>query len=146
MTFKTAFLSTVAGVAALAGASSALAGDVVVTLTGVQARGGEVLVALQSREQFMQPRSTSGTISAAPSAGVLTVTLRNVPPGDYALTAMHDTNGNRRMDMTSGRPAEGWALSRVPANIDHRPTFDETQIHVGADGAQVSAAMVYPAS
>ena len=144
MTAKTLFLSTLAGASVLA--SAAFAGDVTVTLTGVQARGGTMLVALQSREQFMQHAGTAGTMQANPAAGVLTVTLRNVPAGDYALTALHDADGNRQMRLDAqGRPAEGWAMSRVGADLNHRPTFDEVRVHVPAEGAAITAPVVYPA-
>ena len=145
MNLRTALLSTLAGAAVLACASTAFAGDVTLTLTGVQARGGTMLVALQSRDQFMRPAMSAGTIRENPAAGTVTLTIPNVPAGEYAVTALHDTNGDRQMALVNGRPAEGWAMSRVGAALDHRPTFEETRITVPTGGAQVIAAMVYPA-
>lgn len=146
MTLRTLVLSTLAAGAALATASNALAGDVTVTLTGVEARGGTMLVALQSRDQFMQPAAVAGSLQANPQAGTVTLTLRNVPAGEYALSALHDADGNRQMTLAGGRPAEGWAMSRVGAGIGHRPTFDEARISVPAEGAQITAPMIYPAT
>lgn len=147
MSLRITLLSTLAAAAALACASTAVAGDVTITLTGVQARGGTMLVALQSRDQFMQPAAVVGGMQANPQAGTVTLTLRNVPAGEYALSALHDANGDHQMArQPDGRPLEGWAMSRVGAGIGHRPTFDEARISVPAEGAQVTAAMVYPAS
>lgn len=53
-------LSGMAAAAVLASAGAAWAGDVTVELTGVQARGGAMLVALQREGEFMQPRSAYG--------------------------------------------------------------------------------------
>ena len=47
-------VSTIATCLLLCGAGAAQAGDVTVTLTGVQARGGTVYVTLQTEGQFMQ--------------------------------------------------------------------------------------------
>lgn len=139
-------LVAAASLAALFTASAASAGDVTITLTGVQARGGSMLVSLQSRDQFMQRAMTAGTIRENPAAGTVTLTLPNVPAGEYALSALHDADGNWTMTMQDGRPGEGWAMSRIGAELDHRPTFDEAVVRVPAEGAAITAAMVYPAA
>ena len=57
MLFKTLSL---AAAAAFSLAAPAMAEDVTVTLTGVQARGGVILATLQTEAQFMQPAGTYG--------------------------------------------------------------------------------------
>lgn len=132
--------------AVLLAAGAASAGEVTVTLTGVQARGGSMLVSLQSRDQFMQRAMTAGTVRENPAAGTLTLTLPNVPEGEYALSALHDADGNWTMTMDGQRPGEGWAMSRVGAELNRRPTFADAVVRVPAQGATITAAMVYPAS
>jgi uncharacterized protein (DUF2141 family) len=131
--------------AALVGiAAPAFAGDVTVTLTGVQAKGGQMLVSLQSRDQFMQPTATTGTKVQVTAAGDLTVTIPNVPPGDYAVMVLHDQDSNFQMAREpSGKPKEGWAMSGTfPGG--RKPTFDEVKVTVPAEGATLTEAMVYP--
>jgi len=129
--------------AALATAGSAWAGDVTVTVSGVQPnRGGKVYAALQTRDQFMQHAAARGA-SADPTGPTLTFKLADVPPGDYAISILHDTNGNRQMDTApSGIPLEGWAIPGGE-HLNHTPTFDEVKVTIPASGASYSATMVY---
>ncbi|MDQ0464803.1 uncharacterized protein (DUF2141 family) [Caulobacter ginsengisoli] len=136
-------IASVVAVAALAFAGQALAGDVTVTLTGVQAKGGQVLVSLQKRDQFMQPTAAYGTKAPA-TAGDMTVTIKDVAAGDYAVVVMHDEDSNFQMAMAdNGMPKEGWSMSGSPS-MTSKPTFDEVKVAVPAEGASVTEAMVYP--
>lgn len=125
-------------------ASAAMAADVTVTLTGVQARGGKVLVSLQSGDEFMKPMGRFGSIAGGDSAGDETVVVHNVPPGDYAVMVLHDADGDMQMaHQADGKPKEGWGMSGQWAR-GHRPTFSEVKITVPAGGAAVTVPMVYP--
>ena len=124
-------------------AAPALAGDLTVRLEGVGDQGGQVLVSLQTREQFMKPAGANGTFGDA-VAGTQTFTVRGVAPGEYAVMVMHDANSDWQMQYGPDRkPAEGWAMSG-PAGNGARPTFETTKIVVPADGGEVTLRMVYP--
>lgn len=138
--FKTLSLAVVA---ALSLAAPALAEDVVVTLTGVEARGGAMLVSLQTRGQFMQPTAAHGERIERPAAGVLRVTFRDVAPGDYALSVLHDEDGDGRMKLNGYMPAEGWAMLNGET-LRATPTFDQVKFAVPAAGAAITVPMAYP--
>ena len=123
--------------------SAAMAADVTVTLTGVQAKGGQMLVSLQSREQFMKPQGAAGATGPA-EAGTQVVTVQDVAPGDYAVMVMHDADSDWSMDrQASGMPSEGWGMSgNAPTN--RARAFDEVKFTVPAGGGAVSIALVYP--
>jgi uncharacterized protein (DUF2141 family) len=125
--------------------ASAFAEDVRVTLTGVEARGGQILASLQTEAEFMQPRGAYSAIAAAPAAnGDVTIVFENVAPGAYAFSAMHDANGDYQMQReANGRPLEGWAM-RNGASLRAAPTFEQVKIEIGADGAALTEAMIYP--
>ena len=124
-------------------AGSALAADVNVAVTGVEARGGQMLVSLQSREQFMKPMGAAGTFAPA-AAGTMALVIKDVPPGDYAVMIMHDEDSSWSMAMKpDGRPAEGSVMSGKPP-AGRVPTFDEVKIGVPASGASLSLAIAYP--
>ncbi len=130
----------------LMGAGSALAGDVVITVTGVQARGGDLLVGLQTAAQFMKHEGDHGEIIKAPAAGTRVVTLKGVPPGDYSVSVLHDLNGDQQMALANGMPAEGWAMVRGET-LRAAPTFDQVRFTVPASGdARVNVAMQYPSA
>lgn len=139
MKTKTLILAT-AIAACLAG--SALAADVTVTLTGVQDRGGNMLVSLQSRDQFMKPMGAAGAMGPA-AAGTMTLVVHDVEPGDYAVLVMHDEDGNWTLTRKDGRPAEGLASSgRGP--VTHATTFDDVKISVPAGGVAMTLPVTYP--
>lgn len=141
--YRAALAATVSS-AMLLGAGSALAGDVTITVTGVQARGGDLLVGLQTAAQFMKPEGDHGDIIKAPAAGTHVITLKNVPPGEYSVSVLHDVNGDHQMAMANGRPAEGWALHRGET-LRAAPTFDQVKFTAPASGdANVAVAMQYP--
>jgi uncharacterized protein (DUF2141 family) len=126
-----------------AAAGSALAADVNVTVTGVEARGGQMLVSLQSREQFMKPMGAAGTFAPA-TGGTMVLAVKDVPPGDYAVMVMHDEDSNWSMAMKpDGRLAEGAVMSGKPP-AGRAPTFDEVKIAVPASGASLSLPIAYP--
>lgn len=124
-----------AAVAALSciAAAPAFAGDVTVTLTGVQARGGQLLAALQTHDQFLQPAGAYGDIVRDPAAGTVTVTFRGVAPGDYSLSVLHDADSDGQMKMEGGMPAEGWAMVNGAA-LRGMPTWDQVKFTVPASG------------
>ncbi|MBN8551470.1 MAG: DUF2141 domain-containing protein [Caulobacterales bacterium] len=139
---KTKWVALTAFSMVLVGAGTAQAGDVTVTLTGVEARGGQLLVALQTRDQYRQ-QAGFGEIIANPAAGTMTLTFRDVPAGDYALSVMHDENGDYQMQAApNGIPLEGWAASRG-AELRSEPTFDMVRVSVPAAGASLTEPMFY---
>jgi uncharacterized protein (DUF2141 family) len=129
--------------AAAAFAGAAQAGSVNLTLDGVQPKGGKILVTVQSRDQYMQAAQTSGAVLDGSASGQLKVSLPNVPPGDYAVSVLHDADQNWGMTMAAdGRPAEGWSTVRAAA-LRGKPTFDQVKVTVNGD-TEVAETMVYP--
>lgn len=124
-------------------AAPAFAEDVTVTLTGVQARGGQLLAALQTQDQFLQPAGAYGDRVADPAAGTLTLTFRDVRPGDYSLSVLHDVDSDGQMKVEGGMPAEGWAMVHGEA-LRGVPTWDQVKFTVPATGdVNLSVAMQY---
>ena len=140
MLFKTLSL---AAVAALSLAAPAMAEDVTVTLTGVQARGGVLLASLQTRGEFMQSSAAHADRVERPAAGTVRLTFRGVAPGDYALMVMHDEDSDGQMKMNGYMPGEGWAMINGDA-LRGPPTFDLVKFTVSASGADISVPMSYP--
>ena len=137
-----AFLATLL-LASPVAAAAAPAGTIDLTLDGVQPRGGKILVTVQSRDQYMQRAQTSGAILDGSASGSIKVALPGVPPGDYAVSVLHDADGD--FDMTrqaNGRPAEGWSTVNA-ASLRAKPTFDQVKVSVNGDAA-ISETMIYP--
>ncbi|MDP1913172.1 DUF2141 domain-containing protein [Brevundimonas sp.] len=140
MLFKTLSLAAAAAVSL---AAPAMAEDVTVTLTGVEARGGVLLASLQTRGEFMQASATYADRVDHPAAGTVRVTFNDVAPGDYALMVLHDEDADGRMKMNGYMPGEGWAMVNGDA-LRGPPTFDMVKFTVAASGADLSVPMSYP--
>ena len=133
----------------LSAAAQAEAQEVRVTVTGVEARGGQILASLQTEDQFMQPRGAYGIQQTAPAAdGAVTLTFSNVAPGAYALSVLHDANGDYQMQrQANGRPLEGWAMSHgeAVAALHAAPSFAVASFDVAAAPVSLTEPMIYPA-
>jgi uncharacterized protein (DUF2141 family) len=123
--------------------AAAHAGDVEVDLTGVRA-GGTLYVQLQTRDQFMTASRAYGEMVRAPAAGGVSLTLKDVAPGDYAVTVWHDDNANNRFDVdpATGRPADGWATVNAEA-LRGPPLFDQVKSTVGAEPVTIALPLHY---
>lgn len=138
-------LAVLATAALTAAAAPALAADVTLTLEGVQARGGRLLVGLQTRDQFLKQQGAYGEIIADPTAGTRTVVFRDVAPGDYSLSVLHDADGDGQMKMNGVMPAEGWTMLNAET-LRAAPQFDQVDFAVPASGPiALKASMIYPA-
>lgn len=136
MTFKTLLI---AGALSALSTTAAFAADVAVTLTGVKAEGGTMLVSLQGRDQFMKPIGSKGALAPA-TAGTMNLSVEDVPPGDYAVMVMHDADSNWTMTLKDGKPAEGWGHSGAADG----KSFDAVKITVPEAGASVTVPLNYP--
>lgn len=124
-------------------AAPAFAEDVTVTLTGVEARGGQLMAVLNTQATFMRGADYTATASGD-AAGTVTLTFHDVAPGEYSLMVMHDANGNGSFDMSpSGMPAEGFAFSSKGQPLMGPPTFQGLKFTVTADGAAITEPMTY---
>ena len=131
-----------AATAALLTSGAAQAETLNLKLQGLQPKGGKVLIAVQTRDQFQQTAMVGGTILEGSATGEATVQIP-LPRGDYAVTVLHDADGN--MDMTlgsDGLPAEGWATVNQ-SKLRARPTFDQVKFAVTGD-TSITLPMVYP--
>lgn len=122
----------------------ARAGSVEVQLRGVQDRGGQMLVSLQKEGEFLQPRGTYGAISPVTAARAMTLSIKDVEPGEYSLSVLHDQNKDFQMQYgPDGRPAEGWAMHNGAA-LRGRPQWSEVKFTVGEGVTKLDEALIYP--
>jgi len=135
-------MSSLAAVSVLL-AAPALAAELTVTLTDVQANGAPLYVGVQTEEQFMQWDGIAGEKLENPEAGTHTFTF-DLPEGEYSVSVWHDLNSNGEFDMKeSGWPDEGYAMSNQSA-LRGMPTFDVVKVTVDSDGAAITETVNYP--
>ena len=71
------------------------------------------------------------------------IRLGDVAPGVYALSVIHDENGNGRLDKLMAIPREGFGFSRNPRIRMGPPQFDEVRFAIAAGGPARRSRMKY---
>lgn len=84
---------------------------ITVTIDNVKNDTGKVMMSLHTSETFMKGNGIQNGESEIKD-GKVTITFENVLPGEYAIMALHDENGNQRMDFQdNGMPKESYGMS-----------------------------------
>ncbi|WP_299817424.1 DUF2141 domain-containing protein [uncultured Jannaschia sp.] len=118
----------------------ATAADLTIRIGNLRSDEGQLLVAICDEAQFTT--SDCVHIGRAPASGGV-VTIRDVPPGIYAIQAIHDENGNGTLDRRMMFiPLEGIGFSRNARMRRGPPRFAEAAIEIRGDGV-VSFDMEY---
>lgn len=121
----------------------AQAAEVVVRVDNVADGRGEVIVGLCTQATFLS-RNCPFKRGAPARAGSVTFRFRDVPPGIYAVQAMHDENGNNDLDTSLlGIPSEGVGISNNPPMRLGRPSFRESAFQVSEAGAGEAVRLRY---
>jgi uncharacterized protein (DUF2141 family) len=72
------------------------------------------------------------------------VTFKDVPQGTFAVSVLHDENGNGKMDKNFvGMPKEGYGASNNPKKKKRAPTFDETKFALNASAQTIEITLIY---
>lgn len=98
------------------------------THVSVEAKG-EIYVAMYNNEtDFMTSNMYRGEIVKVTDEEALFVVFKELPKGEYAISAFHDVNGNKTMDFdANGMPKEAWATSGNASKYEV-PSWSSTKI------------------
>jgi uncharacterized protein (DUF2141 family) len=134
------FASSVFAVATVA-ATAAIAGDLVIEVSGAIPSRGKVYVAVYDRaEAFpVNGRQLTGQI-LTPDGAHLTVRFKDLAAGSYAAVAFQDLNGNGKLDKNFlGIPKEPYGFSNGARGSAGPPKFAEAAVSLNPDGATAIA-------
>lgn len=102
---------------------------ITVTIDNVTSDDGKVLFALHTKDTFMKAEGVD-TAASSIDNGKVTITFKNVQPGEYAIMALHDANDNGRMDFQeNGMPLEAYGTSNNPMFFGP-PQYDEAKFEI----------------
>jgi len=92
-------------------------------------RGGMVRLGLYDRAGYPDDKSEPVAAADVPAVeGETVVTLRDIPPGTYAIETYQDVNNNDRMDTTwRGLPLEPYGFSRDAHPVLSKPPFSKVK-------------------
>lgn len=119
-------------------AAAAKAGVVAVTIDNVTIPRGTLYVMLCREREFMTSgcfRKANRTITRS---GSVKISFANVPSGVYAVQAIQDVNGNRRLDRDFyGLPTEPAAFSGAQARAGKVPAFADHAFAARGSGRRI---------
>jgi uncharacterized protein (DUF2141 family) len=79
-----------------------------------------------------------------PFSGENTTVELQLPPGRYAVAAIHDENSNHKLDRNMiGWPKEGFGFSNNPKVGLTAPSFDSAAIQVGCPATETTIHLIY---
>lgn len=118
-------------------AQSAQGVTVSVTLENVGNNQGEILAGLHTAETFMKGMGIQN-FKAEAREGALSFSFEHVPPGAYAISVLHDLNGNFQMDYEpNGMPGEPYAMSGDQVKMGP-PVFSRVRFQVEEEDLELS--------
>ncbi len=104
---------------------------ITVKIQNVDSDEGSVSAILHTKDNFLKDDGVAATKVAA-KKGQVTLAFENIPPGTYAILAMHDANDNDKMDLFLGIPKEQYATSGKK-NTFGPPRFNSSKFLVGSE-------------
>lgn len=127
----------------------ALGGALILSLTGAMPTGtldvrvtdlrsakGIVRLCLTAEpENFPGCTDDRNAVTRSFPASESGVRIAGIGRGDYAVSVIHDENGNNKLDTFAGIPREGFGFSRNPAIRFGPPRFSAAEFKVGGDAS-----------
>ena len=122
---------------------AAMGAQIVVTVSGVRDERGTLRVAICTQADFLKPHCPYQGRAPA-RAGMVVVTINDVPPGIYAAQAYQDANDNGVLDRNwLGWPQEGMGFSNDAPFRFGPPSFADAAFRVSAGGERISFRVRY---
>lgn len=107
-----------------------MAASIEVKFEGLRSEAGSIgYLLFQGEEGFPDKDHLSvrkGTLSATDK----TLKIDDLPEGQYAMTFLHDENGNGKMDKKLGFPEEGFGFSENPIIFFGPPSFKRSSFEL----------------
>jgi uncharacterized protein (DUF2141 family) len=117
-------------------------GSIEVKVTDIREAKGDVRVGLFKEDGFLE-KAIDGKVVKASGDGV-TVVFENLPEGDYAVSVLHDENGNGEMDKNvMGIPKEGFAFGNNAMGTFGPPSFEKSKVSVKKEKVRQELKMKY---
>ena len=69
--------------------------------------------------------------------------IRDLPPGQYSIAALHDENDNKKMDTRFRLPKEGLGFSNNVKVRFRAPSFADTMFEVGEEHTRIEIEIRY---
>jgi uncharacterized protein (DUF2141 family) len=123
-------------------------GTLAVRITGARNTKGKIGVTLfQDAQGFPDDTSKAvrqQSVDIDPNTMSAQVTFKNLPHGTFAVSVLHDENGNGKMDKNFvGMSKEGYGASNNPKKRKRAPTFDEAKFSLNTSEQAIEITLIY---
>lgn len=108
----------------------------IVSVDGVNQQGGNIgILVFQNDKGWPEDRLVAFKDIHVPAhPGSVVITVPGLPPGNYAVSAGHDVNLNRKVDKNwFGKPTEQWGMSNNPHATVKAPPFSKAMFTLNHD-------------
>lgn len=113
-----------------------------VVVSGIRSSQGLIHVDVCPEARFLNSCPYTAELPAQP--GTMTVTLRGVPPGRYAVQAFHDANANHEVDQNFiGIPKEGIGFSNDAMAHLMKPKWKVAAFDHGTESQRIPVTLRY---
>lgn len=120
-------------------------GNLNITVSGIKKKQGNIILAVYDNAKAFNKSSVEvhSLISVKPNGNTQKISLKNFPKGRYAVTVMHDSNGNGVMDFDKNQiPTEAYAYSKNVGKTK-KPNFNQADF-THKNGTNLNLKLVHP--
>ena len=115
-----------------------------VSIGGINGKKGEIGIALYENKKgyplHFQYTYEALWIPLEGGKNTIEAAFEALPPGEYAVSVLHDENGNRKMDRNSlGFPREGVGFSNDQKVVFGSPSFEKSKFPLSAGESKEAA-------
>src|SRR5260370_19753586 len=125
--------------------TAAQAADLTVIVSGVRNATGLVSAGVfNSESSFAKPSEAFASFRIKATTGSVGLTIHDLPPGRYAVTAYHDENANGSLDFDpTGVPTEGYGVANGARNPLAPPDFAKAAFALRDPNKSVTIKIAY---
>lgn len=106
------------------------AGDLIVVVENIKSDQGNVRAAVFNNAKDFTKTPLLGQFIPA-KIGAVTVTFKNLPSGQYAVSAFHDMNANQKLDTNFvGKPVEPYGFPHDARGTFGPPSFEDSIVQI----------------
>ena len=131
-------------------AAAASSADLEVSIEGLRSAEGQALIALFRQmpgNSFPHAEGIVAGQSRPADPNGVTIVFSDLPPGEYALSAFHDSDQDGVLDLNVlGIPVEGYGFSNGAVADMGPPSFEDAAVTIGSveERVLVVVPIVYP--
>uniref|UniRef100_A0A0C1NAX6 DUF2141 domain-containing protein n=1 Tax=Tolypothrix bouteillei VB521301 TaxID=1479485 RepID=A0A0C1NAX6_9CYAN len=142
----TSVFSVIGGIANPSFAGLKQNSQLTVEIQGLKNRQGQVCLSLFASSRGFPSNSSSAVQSQCVAIATmpLTVTFKNLQPGNYAVAVLHDTNSDNKANRNGlGIPLEGFGFSENPVIRTGPPRFNDAAVLVAGSTTNIQIQLNY---